>query len=542
MKYLQDLLTNKTILILGIITLIPIFLHMRQIEWPCFNSDEASFAYNAYSILETGRDEYGSILPTRFKAFGENKLPVTIYSMVPGIAFFGLNEVAARLPFILIGIFSPLMFFLLTRKLTGNSSIGLIAAFLASISPWIQIMSRHIHENIIILALVIGILWYLSELHKKVTTRTLLMLAILVGIGLFTYHIGKVIAVFVMLWVGFLILFQKENKHHWKTAILLFAIPIVLFGITELMNPTSRISNLLFSSNQGFTLKIEELRKEHDERVLHNKVTHSIQVLSNQYLAYFSPEFLVRYGDNNDRFGYEGISPITPIESVLFLIGIFYAFHHKEKYRFLMTSLLLIAPVTAALSWQEYSLTRSFLLIIPILYFAAIAIYHLSHEVKKPLQILIAGAVLLIGIACFAFFSWDFYFNHYPKKLQATSAWQCGYEDVGTYIRENYDDFDRFYITKKLGQPYIFTLFYTQFAPEKYQKQASLSAPDEYGFGQVEQFDKFIFSFQHPDPQESAVVIGYPGEFSENVDQSRIQKVSLNNQEIFWIYEGQRKK
>ena len=47
--------------------------------------------------------------------------------------------------------------------------------------------------------------------------------------------------------------------------------------------------------------------------------------------------------------------------------------------------------------------------------------------------------------------------------------------------------------------PYIFTLFYQQFPPEEYQKQASLSAADEYGFGQVEKFDKFIFEFKDPE-------------------------------------------
>jgi len=30
---------------------------------PCLNADEASFSYNAYSILKTGRDEYGKFPP-----------------------------------------------------------------------------------------------------------------------------------------------------------------------------------------------------------------------------------------------------------------------------------------------------------------------------------------------------------------------------------------------------------------------------------------------------------------------------------------------
>ena len=44
----------------------------------------------------------------------------------------------------------------------------------------------------------------------------------------------------------------------------------------------------------------------------------------------------------------------------------------------------------------------------------------------------------------------------------------------------------------------IFLLFYLKYDPEMYQKQAMLTAPDEYGFGQVEKFDKFIFEFKWP--------------------------------------------
>ncbi len=540
-SFVRGLLNKKTYLLLALFTFIAVLLHMRQIEFPCFNSDEASFAYNGYSIAKTARDEYGTLLPTRFKAFGENKLPVTIYTIAAFVGPLGLSETTTRLPFILIGIISPILFFVLARKLTGNETVGLIAAFLASISPWIQIMSRHIHENIIMLALVIGMLWLLYELKKRVTMRKLFILSLLVGIGLFTYHIGKVIAVFALLWVLYLIAATKENRALIKNAAVIFIIPLILFGATELMNPTSRISNLLFTSNKGFTLSIEELRKEHDSRIVHNKISKSISVLSNQYLSYFSPEFLVRKGDNNARFGFEGISPITPVTYIFILIGLYFMFKNKEESRFLLLSLMLTAPLSAALSWQEYSLTRSFLLIIPFLIFASYGIYHGTIALKRSSFKVIFLTGVIGSILYFNFFSWDFYFNHYPKRVQAIYGWQCGYGSMGQYIKENYDEFDRFYITKKLGQPYIFTLFYLQYPPAEYQKQAELTEPDEYGFGQVEKYDKFIFDMPEPDKNESAVFIGYPEEFT-NISRDDVKIISVEGHDIFWMYEGQRNK
>src|SRR3989338_9770825 len=53
--------------------------------------DEASIGYNAYSIAQTGKDEWGDFLPIHFRAFGEFKLPVYIYATVPFVAVFGLT-------------------------------------------------------------------------------------------------------------------------------------------------------------------------------------------------------------------------------------------------------------------------------------------------------------------------------------------------------------------------------------------------------------------------------------------------------------------
>src|SRR3990167_8742234 len=52
--------------------------------------DETAIGYNAYSILQTGKDEYGKTFPLYFQSFGDWKLPVYIYVTVPSVAFFGV--------------------------------------------------------------------------------------------------------------------------------------------------------------------------------------------------------------------------------------------------------------------------------------------------------------------------------------------------------------------------------------------------------------------------------------------------------------------
>ena len=537
MKYFKNILNNKELLLVAVFVLISALLHLRQIDFPCINSDEASFAYNAFSISETARDEYGSFMPYRFLAFGENKLPVTIYAIVPFIALFGMNDLTVRLPFILIGIFSPCLFYILGKKLFQNKSIAIIASFLASISPWIQILSRHIHEDTLMLVITICVLLLMVRLHEQLKTQTILLLATLSGVGLFTYHIGKFLTVFVLGWMIYLSIKQKTSLKSITKYVFIISLPIIIFLMSELFHPSTRVGNLLFTSNQGFTLQIEQLRKEHDLRLLHNKLTHAATVLTNQYLLYFSPEFLVTEGDANLRFGAKGISPITAVEYLFVCIGLYYVFKRQEQYRYLIISLLLTAPFTASLSWQTQSLTRSYLMIIPLITISSYGMYHSICAVKKQHRFMY-GVVVAGGLIFFSFFSWDYYFNHYTKNPDVVSSWQCGYKELGSIIRSQYDNYDQFIITKKLGQPYIFMLYFLRFPPENYQHQAQLSSLDEYGFGQVEQFDKFQFSFSSPIVRRNKTLyVGVPEDFNESgINKNDVSSISVQGKNIFWVY------
>src|SRR5256885_940381 len=63
-----------------------------------FNADEAAIGYNAYSLLQTGKDDYGTPFPLAFKSFGDFKPGLYFYFVWPFVAIFGLNELAVRLP------------------------------------------------------------------------------------------------------------------------------------------------------------------------------------------------------------------------------------------------------------------------------------------------------------------------------------------------------------------------------------------------------------------------------------------------------------
>src|SRR3989344_8918545 len=105
-------MVSKIVLIL-IIT-IAIFLRFWDLNVlpPSLNWDEVSLGYNAYSLLKTGQDEWGELMPLSFRAFGDYKLPGYIYLDVPFIYMFGLNEWGVRFLSALLGVGLTILIFL----------------------------------------------------------------------------------------------------------------------------------------------------------------------------------------------------------------------------------------------------------------------------------------------------------------------------------------------------------------------------------------------------------------------------------------------
>lgn len=109
---------------------------------PGFFADEASYGYNAYTILHTGRDEFGARLPLFFKAFGEYKLPIYIYSQVPITALIGLSELSVRLTSAIYGTLTVAAIYLLVKSLFQRQGPALACAAVLAISPWHIFYSR----------------------------------------------------------------------------------------------------------------------------------------------------------------------------------------------------------------------------------------------------------------------------------------------------------------------------------------------------------------------------------------------------------------
>src|SRR5688500_14249166 len=81
------------------------------------NWDEVALGYDAYSIIQTGRDEYGNLFPVVLRSFDDYKPALYAYLAIPPIATFGLNAFAVRLPSAIVGILAVLAVYFLVKEL-----------------------------------------------------------------------------------------------------------------------------------------------------------------------------------------------------------------------------------------------------------------------------------------------------------------------------------------------------------------------------------------------------------------------------------------
>ena len=212
-------MVSKIVLILIIILAIFLRFWGLNILPPSLNWDEVSIGYNAYSVLKTGRDEWGELMPLSFRAFGDYKLPAYVYLDIPFVYIFGLNEWGVRLPSALLGVGLVILTYLILRSLT-NVRTAVWGALVVAILPWTIILSRiALEANLALFLTLWGFYLFILGLRKN---KFLILSAIIFGLTVFTYNSSRIVTPMIILLLG-IIYFQKlKNKKITLLSLVIF--------------------------------------------------------------------------------------------------------------------------------------------------------------------------------------------------------------------------------------------------------------------------------------------------------------------------------
>jgi len=111
-------INSKNKLFLFLILLLAFVLRFYRLgDYPALNADEAAIGYNAYSLLETGRDEHGNSWPIHFQSFNDYKPGLYFYLVLPFVKFLGLNGWSVRIPSAFLGVATVYLLYLFIKKL-----------------------------------------------------------------------------------------------------------------------------------------------------------------------------------------------------------------------------------------------------------------------------------------------------------------------------------------------------------------------------------------------------------------------------------------
>ncbi|MDD4026877.1 MAG: phospholipid carrier-dependent glycosyltransferase [Candidatus Shapirobacteria bacterium] len=547
-------MTKSNKLFLIIIFFISFFLRFYKVgKYPTLLWDEAAIGYNAYSLIETGKDEYGKTLPIIFKSFGDYKPGFYIYLAAPFIKIFGLNATATRLPSVLLGSLLPILIYFLIKEINPKAhKTAIIAAIITVFNPYSIHFSRGAWEsNVLTFELVLAAFLFFKYINKK-SNKYLLFSAITFGLTLFTYQAGKMISLFLIV-ILFLTNLSIVNLKNIKNLFLNFVFPLFLFSLPILYG-------LFFSSNanrlkvvslfsyprptqESIIIKNESNQLDYD--LFHNQFVFFGRNFLLRYFNHFSPRFLAFEGDwQSPRHSAPYVGVILYPSLIFLIIGIFFALSRQkiDKLGIFFFLWLIVAPLPSALTRDIVQSLRSMSFSIPLIYFISVGIYVVVNKYKN-----IFVYSLIIGAYLVSFFYYsDLYLNHMIKKNP--DEFLYGYQQSMDYIVKNQSKYKNITISDYYGQAYIFYLFYSKYPPQLYQQQAKLVENSSGDTGKVEQIDNIKFTT--PDynviksQPSSLAIFNYNEIYRQSIDKSDYFKDFLplspiNNISTFYAYQNQ---
>ncbi len=456
-----------------------------------FHADEAAFGYNAYSLLLTGRDEYGKFLPLILKSFGDYKGAVYAYLDIPFIKFLGLTELAVRLPSAIFGVLLVGLSFLVIRKLTQDESLALITAALMAISPLAVFLSRVQSDPLIaVFFLILGFYLFLLWLEKK-KAYLLILNCFFWLVSLFTYASPRT---FLPLFIPLVLVFfwKKLRRKEKKLTLIGYSI-VFLVALFLIFGPQgARLEQLAVFKTPEVILPLEEkIREDKDVPILwvrffHNKPLDYTFYLIKNYFRYFDFEFLFMEGGFPER-------ERTPCTGILYLIelpfvifGLFLLLKKRIKWGYFITSWLFLVPATLALAVHESPNVHRFFM--TILSLELISAYGLLQFLKKirgqKLFWPIVVVTLLIFLQSTTLFLHQL-FVHQPVHAPRYRGY--AFKPLISALDKHSPQFNKVTLTKAVSSPYIYLLFYQKYDPKKYQ---SLGSPRDLDYSG---FDKYYF-------------------------------------------------
>lgn len=522
---------RKSLLLLFLIFLLGTFLRFYQLgNIPVgFHRDEAFLGYNAFSLLKTGRDMTGHVIPIHLESFLYSPAGYS-YLSIPFIAMFGLSAFSVRFASAIFGSLTILLIYFLTKELfkrsKDNETLALISAVLLAISPWHINLSRVATENVLVVFFITLGVWVYILWIRKPQPLFFIFSFLSFGITLLIYQAPRA---YLPLFLPCLFLYaflgtpeklkdklsnpshsQKLKKLLWSFAVFFFVIIIPVFLILRSPQLSVRIHMLsIFQDPQTQLVLNEQIREDgiaHTQpfvtRIFHNKVIGYSGIFLSNYFRHFSYEFLFTDAGLPDRYRIAGMGLLYIFELPLLISGLWFLFLYEKRIGFFLFLWILLAPIGSALTYDDVPNLQRTLIIFPALSivsaYGLLSLWHFSKKLKWSFIVRTAGFTIIV-------YSFFFYLHAYYVHQLIHRPWyrQEGFKELVAAVNQRLPAYRYALITSGESDPAIFFLFYNQFDPATFQKLYAVHPSVHFGSFN---YGKYRFSQVECPIKESQVV------------------------------------
>jgi len=487
--------TLSTLILLGFILCVAAYLrffHLTSIP-PSLSHDETAIAYNAFSLLTTGKDEYGTSFPLLFKSFDDYKLPGMVYSTIPFIALFGRSELAARLPSALYGLFAVLIMYgiaieLLEKKRYAQIAsvrvdLALFPALLFALSPWHVNFSRQLFEsNGAVFWFMLGTYFLLRSTKRY---GDILWAGLSYVVSLYFYYSVRLVIPFVG--VVYLIRYYPVMTKHWKTTaatLVLCMLALLPLGV-QMFSPggLERISIVSVVNDPNY-IRLRDAYVARTgttpgivDKIIYNRRIALVRTVIDNYAKNISPHNLFVTGTGT-------YGALFPFEALLVPLGLVMLATLSKFPRLIVWVWLIAAFLPGALSTKQPNTLRTLVAAPAFALLSGLGVAYLVTRMKEKAGMYI-GAVSFSVLALWFLFAFPrFHYAYFvDNPTNNAVAFADGNKQMVTYVTAHQNEYDRIYISGYYWRPYIFMLYWGNTDPALYQTS-----------GSRERFGKYIFT------------------------------------------------
>ena len=487
-----------------------------------FNDDEASIGYNAYSILSSGKDEWGRLLPFPVsEGFGDWKLVNYLYLTAFSQFFLGPNEFSTRLPSAIFGVLAVYATYLLAKKLFERR-VGLISAFLLSISPWHIAESRNAFDSdILIFFIPLAVYFFLRGL-KEQKYQAVSFICFIIAFYIYrTAWIFIPILGSVLTWAMWQNL-RKSRPIFFRNLVICLILLVPLIPTVLTFKGQSRIIQESFVTgvqNQGIVDEVNERRGYCREKITndmckiaYNKYSFYLSTYFNNYFSnLLSPETYYIRGSPTGYQSFPSRGFFYTFELPLVILGLTLLLKNRNsEAKIVIVSWLLIVPIGASVTGVGNPGRLNILMPIPqiIAAYALLSIFHLIKS--KKLAIVPLVLITLVILSSTSRLIFDIFFEH----PQVSARYQrYGYKELFQYLESQKSNYNQIIVSRKNddAKQYIHYLFFNKTDPDFFRNNV-IRQRDKNGWVQVEQIDKIHFYPTTPElellPDNSLVAVG----------------------------------